>query len=233
MRILIVASSNSGRSSFITQQVESIIEEGIEVDYYWIKGKGFSGYLKNLNPLRNKIKESKCDIVHAHYGLSGLLACLQRIKPVIVTFHGSDIYLNKTNRLFSFITSRLSNRNIFVHPNQVNKIPFCSFKSDIIPCGVDVNIFYNIDKNKARQQLNFKEGVKYILFSSNFDNEVKNYNLAKSAIDLISEKVELIELKGYNPEEVNILLNATIQFQTFSVALQLSMDQTMILLRWK
>ena len=79
MRILIVANHNTGKfTSFITEQVESIRQLGVEVDYYGVHGKGIGGYLSNLSSLKEKIREYQPDLIHAHYGLSGLLANLQR-----------------------------------------------------------------------------------------------------------------------------------------------------------
>ena len=44
MRVLIVANHNTGRfTSFITEQVESIRQLGVEVDYYGVHGKGILG----------------------------------------------------------------------------------------------------------------------------------------------------------------------------------------------
>lgn len=207
MKILVVASGNRGKSSFVIQQVSALKDKGIKFDFFWIKGKGILGYLKNLKSLKYKIKKSKCDFVHAHYGLSGLLACLQKIRPVVVTYHGCDINIKK-NLILSFFSIFLSKKNIFVHKDLTKKVPFLRSNHSIIPCGVDLQTFYYIDKIDARKQINFEENKKYVLFSSNFDNEVKNYPLARKSIDLINQEVELIELKGYSAEEVNLLLNS-------------------------
>ncbi|MFZ2322076.1 MAG: glycosyltransferase [Ignavibacteriaceae bacterium] len=63
------------------EQINSIQKFGIEFYIYPIQGKGISGYLKNLKPINKKIKEFKPDLIHAHYGLSGLLACLLILPP--------------------------------------------------------------------------------------------------------------------------------------------------------
>ncbi|MAR35020.1 MAG: hypothetical protein CL714_05785 [Chloroflexi bacterium] len=207
MKVLIVSSKNKGKSAFVIQQANSIISKDIIVEHYWIKGKGVVGYLKNLIPLRKKIKESNCDIIHAHYGLSGLLACLQNIKPVVVTFHGSDIFQNSKNRFLSFIASRLSSKNIFVHIDQLKRIPFSKNKSNIIPCGVDMNIFKPVKKKIAKSKMGLQKDERYILFSSHFSNKVKNYDLAERIINSLGMKVNLIELKDYSMDEVNLLLN--------------------------
>ena len=51
MRILFVSSGNSneGISPIIKNQGESLRKEGVDVDYYTIKGKGIIGYLININ----------------------------------------------------------------------------------------------------------------------------------------------------------------------------------------
>jgi glycosyltransferase involved in cell wall biosynthesis len=50
----------------------------------------------------------------------------------------------------------------------------------------------------------------YVLFSGSFDTPVKNASLAKQAVSKLQMErdIELIELKGYNREEVNLLMNA-------------------------
>ena len=58
---------------------------------FLIDGKGTIGYLKNLPRLKEVIRNNDYSLIHAHYGLSGLLATLQRKKKVVVTFHGTDI----------------------------------------------------------------------------------------------------------------------------------------------
>ena len=71
IRVLIVCSGNSGKiSPFLKEQGDSISKNGIEVDYFLIKGHGFFGYLKNLPKLNKQIKKEKYDFIHTHYQLS-------------------------------------------------------------------------------------------------------------------------------------------------------------------
>lgn len=114
MKILFVASYNKGRyAPFITEQAVALRQAGCEVDFFGVIGKGITGYLKALSKLKEKICYFQPDVVHAHFGLSGLLANLQRSVPVITTYHGSDINLPK-NRPFSKMAMYLSAWNIFV-----------------------------------------------------------------------------------------------------------------------
>ena len=145
------------------------------------------------------------DIVHAHYGFSGLLANLQRKVPVITTFHGSDINLI-TNRPFSVLTSLLSKSSIFISQKLSRKL-IIKGRSAIIPSGVDLDLFFPVDKVESRKQLGLPIHEKLVLFAGSFDNRIKNYPLAKAATDSLNN-VRLIEMKGYKRKEVALLMNA-------------------------
>jgi hypothetical protein len=94
MRVLIVANHNTGKfSPFVVEQVEAIRKQNIEIVFFGVEGKGFIGYLSNLGKLKKKIKSFNPDIVHAHYGLSRLLANLQRLFSVVTTYLESDIQI--------------------------------------------------------------------------------------------------------------------------------------------
>ena len=119
MRILIVASDKNGHfAPFIEEQMAALEARGMEVLRYGITGKGILGYLRELPALRRMIRSVRPDLIHAHYGLSGLLANLQRRVPVVTTYHGSDINVPSILR-FSKIAMRLSAHNIFVSKRNV------------------------------------------------------------------------------------------------------------------
>ena len=208
MKILIVASYNKGRfAPFIVEQAEALINMGCEVDYFGLRGKGLCGYLKNLPSLKRRIKEFQPDVIHAHYGLSGLLANLQRCVPVVTTYHGSDI--NKKNVLpFSKMAMRFSAWNFFVsHKTLTIAKPKKRFS--LLPCGIDISESQLTEKTVARQKMGMSLTKKYILFAGAFDNKVKNAPLAIEATSLIHEdNVELLELKGYKRDEVTLLMCA-------------------------
>lgn len=208
MKVLIVSSLNSGQiNPFIKEQVNSVKDLGVDFYYFSITGKGHVGYLTNILDLYKTIDKINPDLIHAHYGLSGLLSCFQFKRPSIITFHGSDIN-NKKNRKYSYLASRLTTECIFVHKKQPKKINYKKAEVNIIPCGVNTDKFFPVEKLKARTKLELLPEKKYALFSSSFNNDVKNYPLAKEAISSSNKDITLIELKGYCPTEVNLLMNA-------------------------
>lgn len=208
MRILIVANHNPGKfTSFITEQVDSIRQLGVEVDYYGVHGKGILGYLSNLGPLKAKIREYRPDLIHAHYGLSGLLANLQREVPVVTSYHGSDIHSGGRTLFFSKLATKLSAYNIFVCNRLLEQSCYKGDYKCIIPCGIDLKTFYPIDRIVARNSLGWDSNGKYVLFGGAFDNEIKNSPLAKAAVSQI-EGVKLLEMRGYTRDQVNLVMNA-------------------------
>lgn len=207
MRVLIVCSYNAGRiTPYIQQQVESVRNYGIIPEYFLIEKKGFHGYLQYVPGFIRKIKKFNPDLIHAHYGLSGLLANLQRKVPVITTFHGSDINNPKVRQL-SKIAMVLSAHPVFVSSNLAN---LASAKNNytILSCGIDLNTFFPMDKTEARKRSGFDVRDKIVLFAGSFSNKVKNYPLAKQAVKHLDQSIILLELKGYTQSEVNLLLNA-------------------------
>ena len=207
MKVLIVCSKNSGKiAPFISDQVVAIQKFGIDIDFFTIEQKGVLGYLKSRKGLIRKIKEFNPTIIHAHFGLSGLLANLQRKIPVVTTFHGCDI--NKFNlRFISSYPLILSRFNIFVSQNQADKVPLLRKKYAVIPCGIDPSVFYPLPKDEQKKVLGWNLTKKKILFSSDFSRPEKNANLALEALKLMPDS-EIIELKGYAREELRRLMNA-------------------------
>ena len=207
MKILFVFSGNSAQkiSPFIEEQIKSLVDMGIYVDKFAIIGKGFVGYLSNLKRFFNTIHNNKYNLIHAHYIWSIIFALFQFKIPVVGTFHGSDLMQNVSYFLAkNFVIPRL-NKAIVVNERMAIKLH--SSKVIILPCGVNINLF--IPNNSVTANLSLNKNKINILFCSSFQRPEKNYNLAKQAIDLLHQQIDinLIELKGFNRNEVSYLLN--------------------------
>ena len=208
MKILIVCSGNNNRiSPFVAEQVTSLQKKGLYLDYYLIKGKGVLGYLKNLPKLKKQLKNTKYDLIHAMFGLSGMLAVLQRTCPVVITFQGCDIN-RRDLRIISKLAMKLARYSIFVDDKLAKKAKIRN-KFSNIPYGIDFkNSFFPLDKQKCRRLLNLDLNAKIALFSSSFDRVEKNYQLARKAVECF-DNLTLIKLsKNYKRHENNLLYNA-------------------------
>ena len=242
MKILVLASDKGGKFvPFIEEQIVALQQAGVEVIRYGVTGKGITGYLRELPALRRFISAERPDLIHAHYGLCGLLANLQRRVPVVTTYHGSDINVPSVLR-FSKIAIRLSAWNIFVSKRNIaiairqkgEEAKRLSGKYELLPCGINLPEPWSELQNKLVGQLTLNQWVqsvlkhdaKNILFAGAFDNKVKDPELAKEAIALYNSAIgngqwdmgindqspianrpiNLIELKGYNRDQVNALM---------------------------
>lgn len=208
MKILIVASYNKSRfAPFIVEQAEALKKQHCEIAWFGLQGKGLMGYLRNLSALKKKFRETQPDVIHAHYGLSGLLANMQRRVPVVTTYHGSDINERKA-LVFSKLSMRLSAWNIFVS-RKTMEIAKPRKNHSLLPCGIVLSDLQLTDRSEARRQMNLSIDKKYVLFAGAFDNTVKNAPLAKGAVTTLQDgNVELLELKGYSRNEVTLLMCA-------------------------
>ena len=207
MRVLIVARCKEGKyAPFITEQVDTLIQAGVECQYFGISEKGLWGYLKSLHGLRKAIASFQPDIIHAHYGLCGLLSNLQRRIPVVTTYHGSDINNPETFKLSKWAI-KLSSHNVFVSKSNISIAHPKKSNYSLIPCGINLEDYPIINRLEARKAMGLNPESKYVLFSGSFDNRVKNAPLAKSAISLMPD-VELIELKGFTRSQVAMMMQA-------------------------
>ena len=211
MRVLVVCSFKEGlpqnAAPFVLEQMEALRRCHVECDMFLVKGKGIRGYLRQLRPLKEKIASFHPDVVHAHFGLCGLLANLQRKVPVVTTYHGSDINDPKVLR-FSRISMKLSAWNVFVS-KKTFEIAHPRKNYSLLPCGIDLSDLQLTFKADARYQMHLDQEKPYILFAGAFDNPVKNAPLAREAVGLLgTDDVELLELKGYTRDEVTLLMRA-------------------------
>lgn len=241
MKILVVASDKGGRFvPFVEEQIIALQQAGVELIRYGVTGKGITGYLRELPALRRLIRAERPDIIHAHYGLCGLLANLQRMAPVVTTYHGSDINVPSILRI-SKIAMRLSAHNIFVSARSVaiafRLLPLASRlkkRSTLLPCGINIPKPWSELQTQWVGQLTLNQWVQEklqsdtinVLFAGAFDNAVKDPELAFATIQasntaigngqwamesnsqspIANRPIKLIELKGYNRNQVNALM---------------------------
>ena len=181
-------------------------QEGVQCRYYGIDRKGFFGYARSIQGFKRAIRDFCPDVIHAHYGLSGLFANCQRQVPVVTTYHGSDINDGRLLRI-SKKAIRLSAYNVFVSPGNLEAAHPHKRNFALIPCGINLEDYPILDKSESQRALGWSEDHHYILFSGAFDNWVKNAPLAQSAVEKL-EDTTLIELKGYTRDQVATMMNA-------------------------
>jgi teichuronic acid biosynthesis glycosyltransferase TuaC len=210
VNVLFISSGNTstGISVLVYNQGESIRKQGIGIEYFTLKGKGLTGYLKNIYKLRRYINKNKFDLYHAHYSLSAFVATLAGCSPLVVSLMGSDTY---SNILFNYLI-RFFYR-FYWHQTIVKTIRMKEnlklHKAIVLPNGVDMERFRLIDKELARKQVGFISDKKYVIFVADPSRPEKNFRLAKQAVDIIgNENVILYPVFGAPNEMISFYMNA-------------------------
>lgn len=213
MKVLFVSSGNSkyGIVPFIKSQGESLIANGVKLEYFTIKGKGIIGYLKSVFPLRKTITSKKYDIIHAHYSLTAFIASFSLFFlkiPLIVSLMGSDVNSNYFEKiLIKLFNSLFWNSVVVKSEDMKNKIKLKD--AEIIPNGIDFSIFKPLNQLEARDKVGFDKNKKQVLWLADPNRYVKNIDLAKKAFSLVKENsCELKIVHGIRHDEIPIYLNA-------------------------
>jgi len=181
---------------FVKEQIDSLIQIGIESDVFFINGreKGKFEYIRCLIQLKKKIKENNYDVIHCHHAFSAVVAVfflrINKKLPVVISFQNDPVNEIKFN-LFELL-SKHSSAWIFKN-NSVYAVPPKGF---YLPNGVNMNFFKSISRSEACKKLNLDPAKRYILFvSSNFIRKQKRYDKFLAVIQLLKLKYELYDIE--------------------------------------
>jgi len=217
---------HSGR--FIEQQIKALRKMDLELDVLHVNRRegGMRAYASLPAMLRKTFVQFKPDLVHVMYGgiISWIASTIIRDRPIVVTFHGSDLlgqpFERPLRRLFSacgVLASRQAARRcdgiVAVAGHLLDKLPknIPSSRIQIIPCGIDLDLFKPLDREICRLRLGWESDAFHILFQVTGD-PVKRPELAAAAVERLKElgvKAELHYLRGVEYEQVPIWLNAS------------------------
>src|SRR5256886_5879694 len=154
---------NPAFGSYVRTQSESLQRAGIDVEMLVLRHR----HRKLIYPmailqLRKRLSRGSLDLIHAHYGLVGLVARTQWKVPVVVTYHGSDIlgWINKKGKrgLAGEMIARACRelaRNVEAVIVQSDEMAAKVQDSNVyvIPHEVDLEIFRPTDREQARAAL--------------------------------------------------------------------------------
>jgi len=222
MKVLFVYSGNkkAGISPFIKSQGESLIKNGVQLDYFPISKPGLSGYLIESFKLRKYLKRCAFDIIHAHYGMSALAAWIaQRKETLVVSFMGDDIVgTNKPDGSVTVSSKALARFNVFLANHLYDQVIVKSkemkkelkaYNVSLIPNGVALEEFKSDSKTEARNRLGLGQNDKILIFVSDPSRVEKNFPLAQRALALLNDpKVKLVTVYNQLKDRLPIYYNA-------------------------
>lgn len=170
----------------------------------------------------NSIKNKKYDLIVAHWTYPhGYVAYLLSKKlnvPCIVTAHGSDIHTipysnqedEKYREIRRFIIDTINNANGFIFvsnylKDKAKELGAINENTEIIPNGINFDIFNIIDKVKYRKMLNYPLEKKYITYAGHLQH-VKGSDFLIPIYKKILEKYDNLDMfiigEGYMKDEI-------------------------------
>ncbi len=220
-------SPHAGR--FIEQQIEGLRRIGLDVKVLFIDRlqHGMRVYADLPSKITASMAEFQPHVVHAMYGgiMARVVAQVVTDRPVVVSFHGSDLLgqpFERLGRRFFAACGVMASKQaakrcsgvVLVAEHLRTSLPWSKRTShvQVIPCGIDLALFRPLDRDQCCKELGWRQETFHILFQNTGD-PVKRPELAYAALDYLKETLgvdaEIHELRGVSYEQVPVWLSAS------------------------
>jgi glycosyltransferase involved in cell wall biosynthesis len=213
------------RGRWVRDQVDEVRRRGVEVDVFaFPPGRG--EYLPATRRLRALLRRQRFDLVHAHYGLPGWCARLAGARPLIVTFHGTDVRHAVVGALSRRLAWRVElvagvSRALFAAQDGRPGLPPVP-GSAVLPCGPDLGRFGPMPRPEARRELGLDPEGRYLFFPANPARPEKRHDRAAELAAGCG--AELLSGGSIEPERMPLWINAanavlvTSDYEGFGIA---------------
>lgn len=225
MRVLFVTSLHPTRlrpiQGIIVQRLAAALRGlGLTVEICPIGEPGGWGpfrYVLARRRVRDHIREFEPDIVHIHFGYSGVAVPRWR-GPVVTTFNGDDLngtyragggltWKSRVGLLASQLTAARSNRIVVVSEGLRARLWSSSARrrTSVIPDAVDPLLFQPRRQLVARKRLGLDTARRLVLFPHDVTQPTKRLWLARAAVQELQATVPEAELwivNGVPPDEM-------------------------------
>lgn len=214
MRVLVVTNftpdaSTPQRGRWVRDQVEEMRRLGIDVELLGFP-RGKQHYLPATLRLRKLLRQERFDLVHAHYGLVGWCARLAGARPLVVSFHGTDVRHPIVGSMSRRLARRVDlvaavSRALFATEDERPGLPPIPGAA-VLPCGPDLGRFRPLERIEARRRLGLDPGGRYLLFPADPARPEKRYDRAAELADACD--ATLLTGGSIDPDEMPLWVNA-------------------------
>ncbi|HWX21800.1 MAG TPA: glycosyltransferase [Candidatus Binatia bacterium] len=214
---------------FVQQQINGLQAIGLDVRVLFVDRRqaGPTAYYRLRTKVRSAVNEFEPDTLHVMYGgvMADQIARHHHLRPVVVTFHGSDLLGENLSgwarKIISRYGVRCSQRAasaadgvvlVARHLARALNGAAAGDKVRVIPCGIDLERFRPLDPPGCRQRLGWNSRSFHVLFASGNGDPVKRPWLAEAAVAQMcnaGQPVEMHRLTAVPNEEVPVWLNAS------------------------
>lgn len=215
MRVLVVSNMKPApaapqRGSFVRDQVGALRASGLEVDLLEF-APDRPEYPRAVRSIRAALRSRPFDLVHAHFGLAGWCAALAGARPLVVTFHGTDVRHPVTGRLSRRLVARIAlaagaSRELFEERSGIPGLPAKPGRRAVLPCGAALGRFERIPAAEARSELGLDPDGRYLLFPSSPARPEKRFDRAAEVARLADAK--LLTAGAIDPARMSLWVNA-------------------------
>jgi teichuronic acid biosynthesis glycosyltransferase TuaC len=214
MRVLVVTNftpdaGTPQRGQWVRDQVEAMRDLGIEVEVFEFP-RGRHEYRPATRRLRKHLKHASFDLVHAHYGLAGWVARRAGAKPLIVSFHGTDVrhwLVGPMSRRLAWRADLIAtvSRALFGPEDGRPGLPPVP-GSAVLPCGPDLSRFHPQPRDEARHALGLAADTRCLLFPANPERPEKRHDRAAELAAACN--AQLLTGGSIDPEQMPLWINA-------------------------
>jgi teichuronic acid biosynthesis glycosyltransferase TuaC len=214
MRVLVVTNlvpdeTTPQRGRWVRDQVAEVRARGIEVEEFGFP-RGRSNYLPAVRKLRSLLRRERFDLVHAHYGLAGWVARLAGARPLLVTFHGTDVRHPVVGALSRRLAWRADlvagvSRALFFEEDGRPGLPPVP-GATVLPCGPELGRFAPAPRAAARAALGLDPDGRYLLFPADPARPEKRHDRAAELA--AATDAELLTGGSIEPEAMATWMNA-------------------------
>jgi len=203
------------------RQVESLATVSVRPVMLTIDGTLGSYFRAALRVFSLNFQPHRYDLIHAHTGHSGVLACLQVRYPAVFTYYGYDLDVpaedregprTKLERLVFRQLSRFVAGTIAQSERGRSHLPRAGLaRNAVIPNGIDRELFAPMPRDQARRALGWEPEPPVVLFAADPTRFTKRFELARLAVaEAQRHRPDLkLEICGsVSPTDVPLWMNA-------------------------
>jgi glycosyltransferase involved in cell wall biosynthesis len=197
------------RGRWVRDQIDELERCGVEAVRFEFP-PGRKQYLPATRRLRRLLRRERFDLVHAHYGLVGWCARFAGARPLLVSFHGTDVrhwLVGPLSRRLAWRVDLVAavSRALFDLENGRPGLPPVP-GSAVLPCGPDLRRFQPHPRAAARRQLGLDPNGRYLLFPANPSRPEKRHDRAAELAAACD--AELLTGGAIEPERMPLWINA-------------------------
>ncbi|MCX7707310.1 MAG: glycosyltransferase [Anaerolineae bacterium] len=168
-----------------------------------------AAYLRGIGRVRRALATARYDLIHAHYVFSGMVALVGRRwrVPILLTHHGIETQRSWTAPLCRW-TSRCVERTVVTSRRVRDALGRPDV--EIVPCGVDTDLFQPVPQAEARAALGLPPDQRLVLFAGMRRPE-KRFDLVEAAVNQVQKDlagVRLLVAEAEPHERMPLFMNA-------------------------